>query len=319
MKKILIAGVLSQPFGSWPVSSQSDDGITWDNPVQIFQKGDWPTGIATDGNTVVISNNRGDIAITHDMANFDVLEISGGFGISSLGCHEGDWIAGGTRYYGSPYASYPASSEVAQIYRSPSAYGVWELVWSHSEINSRIHQLRWFQHETTGIWMACGSVGTSGDAWYSIDDGYSWAPVTIPAGVGRITSVSKIEVGSQEYWYWGGNGKLFRSPNLYGNSWAQISIDPADTIVDIKQQGEYVILAGTRNIYSSADGIIFNKWSNEPYVYGGLQQFENDGSYQWLLFARSLLSTKTHWSTSDFVNFNPSNNNIHVTASTLST
>lgn len=317
MKKILAAGVLSQPFGSWPVATQSDDGQIWDEPVPIFSLRDQPTGMATDGTTAAISNTQGKLAITQDMLAFAEIEISPNFGISALGYMNGDWLAAGTRTYTEAYASYPGMSEVAQIYRSPSPYGYWEMVWSHPEIDSRIYQLKWFQFDVTGIWIACGSSGQNGDAWFSIDDGYSWIRAAIPAGIDRITSVSRVEVASQSYWYWGSNGRVFRSTDLQSGEWTQISVDARDTIVDIRQQGEWIVMVGIHAIYSGTDGLIFNTWSYPAYAFDGIQDFDNDGSTQWLIFARSQLITKTHWLTSNFVNFEQGNNNVHIMTSTL--
>ena len=66
MKKILIAGVLYQPFASFPMMRQSDDGKNWDDPVQPFDVGDSPTAMATDGIDVAVSNGRGYLAVTTD-------------------------------------------------------------------------------------------------------------------------------------------------------------------------------------------------------------------------------------------------------------
>lgn len=315
MKKILITGVMSQPFGSWSVACQSNDGVEWDTPVSVFPTGITPTGIATDGIVAAISNDRGEIAVTNNMETFSVSMLSEDLRISGVAYQNGKWTVSGTKYHIQPSGSYPARSEVAQIYQGTSPYDL-NLVWSHPNVDSRLYQLRWFPYAPSGIWVACGAIGNRGDAWYSIDNGFSWNQVTVPAGVERLTAVAHVEIDSQMQWYWGSNGKSYRSVDLASATWQQASIDNRDTIVDIRQSGELIVLVGTHNVYHGA-GLVFDRWNRDPYSFSLVQPTIETGTTRWLIFARSQLLETTHWLTRDFSSFDAENNMVHAIACTI--
>lgn len=325
MKKILIAGVLYQPFASFPVMSQSDDGKTWDDPVQPFDVGDAPTAMSTDGTNVAISNGRGYLSVTSDLQTFSIIPVLDGFGITDLAWNSGTWMACGQKLYLESYGPYPSNSEVAQIHSSPAAGGPWAMIWSHPSVNSRFYQIKFFEDApisgstTSSVWIACGSVGSTGDAWYSTNGGITWEQVLIPSGVERITSVELVTIGSTDYWYWGGNGTIFRSMDLQDTAWSQLYIDPTSTVTDMISHNGSLVVSGTDGIYSSQDGFYLRKWSYPGYVFDRIDHIENDGSVLWLAFARSILTQYTQWSSTDLINWEASNNNIHVSGHTLGT
>lgn len=318
MKKNLITGVLYQPFRSWPAFSQSDDGVTWDSPTSPFDVGDSPTGIATDGIITAISNSRGYVSTSYDMMNYSMTEVSDGLGIQDLACREGKWLAVGQRIYTSSYGPYPSMSEVSQIYSSNAADGSWSMAWSNLRINSQLYQIRWFQTApisneiSSNVWVAVGSVDTYGDAWYSIDNGFSWTQVNVPQGVGRIFSVGLVTVGASDQWYWGSAGKIFRSSSLASTEWSQVSIDGNGPVTDITYQGGSLVIAGTDKIYCSQDGDYLRSWSHPGYVFDRIGYIQNDGNWQWMAFARSNLTQYTQWTSVDLITWVPTNNGLHV-------
>jgi hypothetical protein len=323
MKKILIAGVLYQPFASFPVMRQSDDGKNWDDAVRPFDVGDSPTAMATDGINVAISNGRGYLAVTTDMQTFSTVPVMDGFGITDLSWYSGAWMACGQVLYLDSYGPYPANSEVAQIHSSTSAGGPWSMIWSHPYADSRFYQMKHFNlapingTTTSSVWVACGSVGNQGDAWYSIDGGITWNETSIPSGVGRITSVELVTIGSTKYWYWGGNGTIFRSTSLQETEWNQLYIDPTSTVTDMISHNGSLLISGTDGIYSSQDGFYLRRWNYPGYVFDRIAYIENDDSVMWLAFARSTLTQYTQWSSTDLINWEASNNNVHVSGHTL--
>ena len=322
MKKTLITGVLYQPFRSWPAASQSDDGVIWDTPSSPFEVGDSPTGIATNGTIVAVSNGRGYVATSYDMLNYSVNEVSDGFGIQDISHKNGRWLAVGQRIYTSSYGPYGAMSEVSQIHLTTAADGAWSMAWSNPEVNSQLYQVRWFQSApisdsvSSNVWVTVGAVGSSANAWYSLDSGNSWAQVIIPAGIGRIFSVGLVTIGAIDYWYWGSSGKIFKSATLNSPEWTQVSIDGTGPITDINYQNGSLVIAGTDRIYSSQDGLYLNSWSYPGYVFDRIGYIENDGSGQWMAFARSNLTQYTQWTSTDLISWTPSNNGLHVSGFT---
>jgi hypothetical protein len=216
-------------------------------------------------------------------------------------------------------------SEVSQIYSSTAADGNWDMVWSNPSVDSHLYQVKWFQSApisgtvASNVWVAVGSIGETGDAWYSLDNGFSWTQVSIPSGIGRIFSVGLVTAGATDYWYWGSSGKIFRSPFLLDQStWTQVSIDGNGQITDIEYQGGVVVIAGTDRVYSSQDGNYLRSWSYPGYVFDRVGYIENDGGLQWMAFARSNLTQYTQWTTTDLISWTPTNNGMHVSGFTSS-
>lgn len=324
MKKIIITGTLSQPFGSFPVASQSDDGVTWDAPSIPFQVNQSPTAVATDGTTIVISNALGDLAVSNNnMQSFSLVTVNDGFSISGLGYSNGDWLAAGQKFYNQAYGSYDAKNDIAQIHRSTSAYGPWSMVWIHPEVNSFIYQLNRFTNAaitdvlTFDVWIVVGAIGDRGDAWYSIDDGATWNQVTIPNGVGRIYSVSYASVGAVNYWYWGTRNALYKSETLDTLNWSQASIDTPTSIMDMVSDDNNLILAGLEKLHTSKDGSYFDSYSNQGYLFDRVARITNDSGALYLAFMRSNLTQYTLVTSTNGISWMPSNNNITVTGYTL--
>lgn len=322
MTTVIAAGVLNQPFGSFPVFLHTDDGIEWSQPISIFETGSTPTSIASNGVDVAISNQIGQLAVSPDLENFTTITVDAGFGITSVGYQNGDWIAVGSKIYPEAYGPYPSRSEIAHIYRASSAVGDWSMVWSHPDENSRLYQLKWFQNApvsetlTFNAWITVGSVNDRGDIWYSLDDGATWKQVEVPIGVGRILSVSLVEVAGVIFWYWGCNGQIFRSPTLDGNHWSEVSVDTTDSFTDMVFFDENLVLAGQNQIYISQDGNYFKNWSNPGYQFDRIQTLSSENNTTWIAFGRSILTQHTHWYSTNLTSWTPSNNGVTVSAST---
>lgn len=325
MKKILITGTLSQPFGSFPVASQSDDGVTWDTPTAPFEQNDAPTAIATDGTTIAISNARGYLAVsTDDLQTYSQITVSDGFDITSLAYANGDWLAAGQAYYNQPYGSYDANNDIAQIHRSASATGPWSMIWLHPQVNSFIYQLKRFVNAAItdilnfDVWVAVGAIGDKGDAWYSIDDGATWNQLAVPSQVGRLYSVEFASVGANSSWYWGSKDNLYKSATLDTSDWTEASIGTNTSIVDMVSDDNNIILAGSQKLHTSQDGSYFNTTFNRGYVFDKVARIENDSAALYLAFLRSNLTQYTFMTSTNALFWNMHNNNITVSASTLS-
>lgn len=311
-KQLMIAGVLNQPLGSFPMISQSDDGINWDEPTAPFDTNNAPTALTTDGETILVSNAKGYISITTDLQNFEVHEVSDGLGITDVGYKNGDWLAIGQRIYTNAYGPYPANSEVSQIYRAAAPEGPWVMAWSHPTVDSRLHQLKWFEYGMIGTWIACGEIDNRGDAWYSLDDGATWVQVPVPPNVKRIISVEIVTIGADEYIYWGCNGSIYRSTSFTDPNWTQLSIQSNDTITDMISHNGSLVVVGGNKIYTSQDGFYLRSWEYPGYTFNKIDHINNDGKTLWIAFAKSNLTQYTHWVTEDLVTWTPLSNNVHV-------
>lgn len=324
LKKLLIAGVDYQPFGSWPKLSQSDDGVSWDEASVPFEVGDAPTAITNDGTTVAVANGRGYLSITSDMVNFETVEVSDGFGITGMMFQGGDWLVIGQQMYPDAYGPYPAKSQVAQIFKSSSALGPWEMVWTSSSNDSAFYQIKFFQNgpisasQISPVWVTCGSKsGDQASAWYSLDYGSTWSEVYIPAGVGRLTSLELVSIGATDYWYWGSNGNLYRSETLSSTEWSEISVNATDTILDMfHYNGKLLVAAGDR-IYISDDGFYLRSWDQPGYFFDRVSCVIGNGDPRWIAFGRSTLTQYTFWQSTDLSTWTAGNNGIHVTSSTI--
>lgn len=325
MKKIIIAGTLSQPFGSFPVASQSDDGVTWDTPTTPFAENDAPTAIATDGAVIAISNARGYLAIsTDDLQTYSQTVISDGFGISSLAYANGDWLAAGQAYYNQSFGSYDANNDIAQIHKSSAATGPWSMVWIHPETNSFIYQLKRFINAaitdilTFNVWVTVGAVGSKGDAWYSLDDGATWNQIAVPAQVERIFSVDFASVGGENSWYWGTKDNLYKSTALSDTNWTEANVGKNTSIVDMVSDDNNLILAGSQKLHTSQDGNYFNSLFSRGYLYEKVARIENDSDALYLAFLRSNLTQYTFMTSTNALSWTLHNNNITVSGYTLS-
>lgn len=324
IKSLIVAGARYQPFGTFPASSQTDDASSWDALSFPFSKNTQVSGVATDGSIVAIANQIGDLAITSDMSSFVHETVYPGLGIAGVGYNSTRWLAAGTMLQVLPYGPYPANSEVAQIHISYTNATAWEMVWSHPNSGSRLEQLKWFPAgpvspavnavPPAGIWMAVGNDNNRGDAWYSLDNGFSWTRANIPSGVGRIFSVMLVTIGDQPTWFWGCHGKLFSSLYLADGQWSQLSIDADSTIVDMACDDESLVIVGQNKIYTSQDGIFLRPWSYPGYTFDRVGRVDQGVNSQWLVFARSHLTQYTHWLSTNLVNWEPGNMGIHVSA-----
>ena len=324
IKSLIVAGARYQPFGTFPVVSQTNDGVEWDPLASPFGKNQQISGVATDGTIAAVTSTAGELAVTTDMATFSPGAVQPGLGISGIGYNSSRWVAAGTQLYVVPYGPYQAMSEVAQIHLSYTNATEWEMVWSHPNAGSRFEQLRWFPSgpvsqsvnalPPVGVWVAVGSDSGAGDAWYSLDNGFSWTKASVPTGVGRILSVTLVDIGAQPTWFWGGHGKLFSSPYLAEGQWSQISIDPSSTIVDMLCANESLVLVGQNKIYTSQDGVFLRQWSYDGYTFDRVGRLDEGGTSQWFVFARSNLTQYTHWLSTDLVNWQPGNIGIHASA-----
>lgn len=316
MATVVITGVLYQPFGSFPSVTTSTDGVTWAAPVSPFDAINIsPSCISTDGSNVVIGSSNGKISVTSDLYNFSFSEIPGGFHPSDMQLSDTWFVSCGQIIYTQEYGPYPAMSEVAQIYRTENPRSSWTMVWSHPLVNSRFYQLKKIPIGEFTALVACGSVEGKGDAWYSIDEGFSWTQVTVPSGVGPILSVDSIELNNTRYYYWGSNGSLYRSTSMHDTEWTGISVDENDNIVEMVNNGVTLVILGQHTVYHTNDGVYLKKWTQPGYVF-------NHASYvngSLVVFGQSILTRYTQWITTDFVEWTPSNNGLHVNAVTFMT
>lgn len=314
MTTLVIAGVFYQPFGSFPTITSSTDGTTWEPlraPIDINNIA--PSCLATDGTITVVGFCNGRISVTSDLTNFSYSEIPGGFYPASMVSADTWFVTCGTILYNTEYGPYPSMSEVAQIYRSDSPESSWAMVWSHPSINSRFYQIKKITVDSTMIMVACGSVDGNGDAWYSIDEGFSWARVTVPTGVGPILSFDSIELNDTRYYYWGGNGFLYRSTSFDDTPWTGISVDDDDNVVDMINDGVTLVILGQRNVYHTNDGVYLKQWNWPGYTFSRASYIGDS----LVVFGTSTLTQYTQWTTTDFSEWLPSNNGVHVASATL--
>lgn len=330
MQTILVAGVLNQPYGSWPAASQSDDGITWSDITRPFDVGDFCTALATNGGVVAVANQRGYLATTTDMVTWSHTEINDGFGTVGLGQardHNGHdhWLAVGSYNYINGYGPYPAFSEVAQIYRSNRADLGWAMVWTSNNNNSLLYQVAYFKSapisnsETADVWVAVGNNGSNrGEIIYSLDYGLSWAAAAVPQGVEIIYSTALYQRAGQLVWYWGCKGRLFITNSLHDTVWEEVSLDAEDTAVSITVNSTgAMVVTGVNRLYITLNGLVFSKFSVSGYVFNGVTVFDYDNGSRWLAWARSGLNQWTMWYTDNLLSWEPWNNGIEVQGSTV--
>ena len=324
MKKIIITGVLNQPFGSFPVATQSDDGVSWDALSSPFGVNTAPTAIANDSSNIAISNGNGYLAVSNDdLQTFSNITVSDGFSINSMAYADGDWIAVGEAYYKNAYGPYDPRSDIAQIHKASSAYGPWSMIWIHPNTDSFFYQIRKFVNAQVtdilaiNVWVVVGSVGENGDAWYSIDDGATWTQIPVPQGVGRIYSVDFASIGAENFWYWGSRNNLYKSSTLDTSDWSEVSV-PTDTVIkDIVSNDENIVAAGTRWLNSSQDGNYFNSQFLTGYVFDRTALYQNDQTTVYLAFMRSSLTQYTYLRSTNGLNWDFHNNNVCVSGYTV--
>ena len=325
MQTILVAGVLNQPFGSWPSASQSNDGVIWSEISSPFAVNDFCTSLATNGTTTAVSNQRGYLSTTTDMVNWAQVTINDGFGTTAIAQavdanSYNHWLAVGSYNYINGYGPYPPQSEVAQIYRSNSATSGWQMVWTHPNNNSEFYQIAYFTSapihdlQTNNVWVAVGTNGQgNGDIYYSLDYGVSWIQSAVPAGVGNIYSVGLYQLDGVYVWIWGCNGKIFTSTTLQSTSWHEIGLNTGDKIVGITTNSNgSMILNGVNNLYITFNGIEYSTFTRPGYVFNNVVVFDYNSGYRWLSFARSTLTQYTMWYTDDLITWYPANNGIEV-------
>jgi hypothetical protein len=324
MKNLLICGHYYQTFGSFPVITQTDDGITWDTISFPFPSQDNCSCIATDNTYVATSNMNGNVSITTDFVNFVDSTIHNGFGITGLDYTGNSWIAAGSQLYVDAWGPYGSLTEVAQLYRSTTPYGPWDLVNTHPQNNSRIYMLKHFYGPVTSlsslnVWVSVGKNSSGGDIWYSLDHGQTWVQVSLPAAVGTIYSVGlSYEVTNgitTPIWIWGCSGKIYKSYFITSPSWLETTINTSDTIVDQAHSADgRSLIAGINSIYTSNDNINFISKSVAGYQFDRV--FYISSTDRWIAFGRSLLNQYTYWTTTDFINWYSYNNNVHVSGHT---
>lgn len=311
MTTLLITGVLYQPFGSFPLITRSNDGESWDSPsVPFDSKNTSPTCISTstDGSTIIIASGNGDISVTTDLETFSFSTISDGFYPAGMIYVDTSFMACGQIIYTSSYGPYDSMSEVAQIYKADLPGTLWTMIWSHPLSNSRLYQIKTFLIDSITVIVACGSVNGNGDAWYSLDEGFSWNQVLVPENVGPILSVDTMEISGTLYYYWGSIGSLYRSTGLDGTAWAGVPIEPNDHVVSMINDGSTLVAVGQTNVYYTSDGLYFKKWNYPGYVFDHVGYING----KWIVFARSTLTRYTQWITENFIDWTPSNNGVHV-------
>jgi hypothetical protein len=320
MQPILVAGVLNQPFGSWPGASQSSDGITWTEITNPFSVNDYVTSLATNGQIAVISNARGYVSVTSDMVNFNQIPINDGFGTTSIYQGNNNWIAVGSYNYIDSYGPYPPDTQVGQIYKSIYGSSDWAMVWTHPNNNSIFYQVSYFENapisadETANVWVTVGNNGYNfGDIWYSLDSGISWEQAIIPAGVGIIYSVNLYQLDGVYTWYWGCKGSIFISSTLQSSTWQEIelSVNDTATAIAVNDTGA-IVVNGVNNLYISLDGLVFVTFNQPGYVFNNIVVFSYANGYRWLAFARSTLNQYTMWYTDDLITWIPWNNGLEV-------
>jgi len=323
MKSLLAVGASYQTFGSIPMITQSNDGVSWDPPTYPFQNNTDCAAVATDGSTVIISSPNGELSVTSDLENFHVYPDLLGFGLVGLGHSGNNWMAAGQRLYKDGYGPYQENSEVAQIYVATSPHGPWTMVFTSPEYDSRFYQLKRFSNAPIGefssnVWIACGSAFSSGDAWYSIDDGNTWAHVSIPLNAPPIYSVGLLESDGKLTWYWGCRGRIYKSLSLQDNIWEEILISTSDAAISmVSSPNNEMLITGTNALYITRNGIRFTSWSYPGYVFDHVERINASGGSRWLAFARSNLTQYTTWYSDDLANWYPDNNSIHVRCTAL--
>ena len=317
MKSLLAVGALYQPFGSIPVITQTDDGVAWDLPTNPLQNNMDCSAVATDGNTVLIAGPNGELSVTSDLENFHVYPDLLGFGITGIGQSGSNWIAAGHQLYIDEYGPYPENSEISQIYLASSSQGPWSMVFTNPD-DSRFYQLRRFVNApidgfSSNVWIACGSAFSGGDAWYSMDDGNTWAHVSIPVNAPPIYSVGLVESDGNPTWYWGCKGRVYKSLTLHDEIWEEVLISTTDTAVSIVSgPNNEMLIAGTNTLYITRNGTKFNTWSYPGYVFDHVERIDASGGSRWMAFSRSTLTQYTMWHSDDLTTWYPSNNGVHV-------
>lgn len=327
MKKIIAVGVLSQPWISFPAVTQSDDGIVWDIPVQLFDMGDSCLSISTDGTTVVIPGNRNNVAITTNLVDFSYQLLPELFGIRDIVHANNNWIIIGVQAYNDPYNVYPKNSEVAQIYISQNNPHAWHMVWSHPISYSRFYQMKYFTNapisssvDLQSAVITCGFADTIADARYSLDYGQSWTKVDVPSSIKAIHSVGLFLGDTVPTYIWGCHGKFFKSTTLHdASTWREVLIDKADTIIDIViDANDIIVMCGINNIYVSYDGTNLRKWGYPGYQFNKIGFLALSPKNRWIAYARSILTQYSTWTSTDLQNWHPINNNVHANSSTIS-
>jgi hypothetical protein len=325
MPTILVAGTQNQPFGSFSQTSQSQDGVNWTTASSPFPYPDSCTGIASNGSLNLISNQRGLISATTDFVNFNTVNVNQGFGSTCFGQHNSTWLIAGVQNYINGYGPYPPYTEVAQIFYSTYGSTGWRMVWTHPNNSSYFYSIQFFPNApitssiNADVWVAVGNSGyNSGDIWYSVDNGISWAQADIPVGVGVIFSVMLYNLGGTPTWYWGCRGKIYLSNNLHNVAWNELGLTSNDTAVGFVQDGSGALLVnGINTLYTSLDGLFFNTFQYPGYVWATINVLPLATGSRWLAFARSNLIQYTYWYSDNFSTWTPLSNGITVQASTV--
>ena len=324
INSLQVIGTYNQPFISFPVLSQSSNGIDWDLPTNIFQLYTTPTALCYGDNLLVVTSSIGDITVTSDLINFSNSVVVNGLGIAGINYFENKWIVIGNQLYSTDYGPYPSNSEIAQIFSTNNPADIWSMIWSHETANSRFYQIKVFQNApitadiSADVWIICGVADNIGDAWYSLDNGTTWTRVSIPQKIGTIFSVELVTGYENPSWYWGCDGSIFISDTLSENNWNQLSLKPEDVAVDIVSDSTGTILvAGINSVYSILNKTNISLWSYNGYVFDNVSVINILGKSRWLAFSRSLLTQYTVWYSDDLINWIPNNNNITVSGHTV--
>jgi hypothetical protein len=322
MAKLLAIGTRYDRMRTVSGITSTTDGYQWSAPDDIVT----PFDIRQSGGCITANPNRhnfiisamsddGRTASSTDGVSFVNGSIIDGnlsprsvcYATDNTGAN-GIFMMVGNQKYANTEVSHTSMDEVPQIFTSMNGLAdSWLMVYSHDTNKGIFHGVRRFDD----MWVACGQADGNPLLVYSLDNGFTWDPVTLPALFNGISLFDITQANG--LFYITAYSVIVYTPSLVNPVWnATDFITTAVAKPDFKKiasnpDGEMVaVSSGT--IYFSSTGGAWIPHTEPGYQFTSVIWFNN----HWIVGCYSLLTQYTYFTSPDGKKWTGQNNNMHM-------
>jgi hypothetical protein len=320
---LMTTGTDLRRIESRPAFSTSEDGIIWSDPINPFGQIGNAIGVASGSGITIILNDRGMVAHSSNLTDWNVAAISDGYfsprainhGI--IGTDDPIWMMVGQMKFPAQDGPYGELDEAAQIFRNTSGSADdWELIYSHAP-DSIFHGIRFLNINGVDTWLALGTSQGNAVVMYSVDSGISWHQIQLPAlkdlriaydaavGNGRLwITVNSIVLSLPEAQILAPSAAWDASPLL-------VSKFGSGDLVKIAANGSgKVVAASSAGLYITNDLTSWELFSVPGYRFRSC--YWDSSNQLWLAGADSQLMRFTLWTSRDSLTWSESNNLVQA-------
>lgn len=321
---LVAAGDRADRIVSWAGITTSLDGQTWTTPVDPFNIRGKAWGVAYGEEKYVAIGDGGLVANSADLVTWTQDKIwFGNFQPLSI-CYKtnyagnnGIFMAVGQNKFPSDQGPYRTNDEVAILLKNTTGDNwMWQQVYIHQETNSRFYSVRRLVDADIDIWVALGSSNRKPIGIYSLDNGFTWNPITFP-NLADVMYAYDITYSNNRFWI-AVNGLILNTDNLSTGTW-----DSSRTFVTTYGRPDFVNIAanpsgdivavGSGGIAYTTDQIGWELLTLPGYRPKSVTWF-ND---RWVVGAESNLTQYTHWTSTDAVNWTPAYCGVQIYGFTI--